>query len=245
MPENEPQEKEINFRDLFIPLTNKKILWFIVIIGLIVFGNSLFNGFVWDDNTYIITNPEIHTFNIFQLFGLSMFNSGGYYRPIPAVYFSLLWNIFGNAAFFYHLSQILLHITNACLLFYFLKRFFDKKLTFFLTLIFLIHPVQVESVAYIGATQSELLFLTGLGALLLSSRKIVHWKSLLLMSLLLLLSFLTKETGFLFLFIILLYHILFNPSRFRLTLLYSLGSVAAYVFIRFVCERIPLVDAPK
>ena len=95
------QENELNFKDLFIPLTNKKAISLIVIIGSIVYFNMLFNGFVWDDKTYIlINNLQAHTLNIFSLIGNNLFNMAGFYRPIPAVYFAATFSLFGYSSFY-------------------------------------------------------------------------------------------------------------------------------------------------
>lgn len=230
--ERKDVEKNFSFKALFVPFTTLKAIHWIIFTGIIVYCNVLFNGFVWDDLTFIIANPAIHSFNILSLSGINPFNSGGYYRPIPAVYFSLLWNLFGNLSFFYPLFQIALHIANACLLFFFLKRYFKNSLSFVLVLIFLVHPIQVESVAYIGATQSELLFLPGLIALMLSRREKLSHRTLLEISFFLLLSLLTKETGFLFLIMILAYQFLFYKNRTVSFLPYLLGSVVTYFLIR-------------
>src|SRR5438309_11124811 len=91
---------DFSFKQLFIPLTTKKATIIITIVGFVVFFNMLFNGFVWDDIYYIVSNPQIHTLNIMHLFSANLFNSAGYYRPIPAVYFSSIYMLFGKHAFF-------------------------------------------------------------------------------------------------------------------------------------------------
>src|SRR6266700_1705615 len=74
-----------------------------------------------------------------------------------------------------------------------------------------VHPINVESVAYIGAgTPSELYFLPGISAFLLAHRKNVPGKKFMLIIGLLLVSVLAKETGFLFLFLIVIYRHLFK-----------------------------------
>ncbi len=136
-PENKVSEFDFSFKNLFIPFTSLKAIHWIVVIGIIVYFNVLFNGFVLDDFTYMISNPAIHVFNIFSLFGVNnQFNGPGFYRPIPAVYISLLWNLFGTGAFFYHAIQIMLQIACTCLVFFFLKRFFSVSLSFFYLLCF-------------------------------------------------------------------------------------------------------------
>jgi hypothetical protein len=223
---------DINFSSLFIPFTTKKALLYLTLTGLIVYFNMLFNRFVWDDLTFIIDNPQIHSFNLIHLFGPNLFNAGGYFRPVPAVYFSVVYALFGQQAFFYHMSQLCLHIIDSCLLFFFFMRFFKKPLSFFLSLVFLIHPIQVESVSYIGASQSELLFFFGLIAVLLCMRKKNSARQLTLLSLSLLISLLTKETSFLFLLIIMLYLLLFKKKDIMLFLPFLVSVAAMYFVIR-------------
>jgi protein O-mannosyl-transferase len=235
MPEQELQEQENDFslKNLFVPLTTFKAIHWIVIVGLIVYFNVFFNNFVWDDISYIITNTELQNTNILKLFSKNMFNNSGYYRPIPAIYFTTLFNIFGIKAFFYHFIQVSLHIVDTCLLFIFLKKFMKSTIAFFMVILFLVHPIQVESVAYIGASQSELLFLFGILALLLSIRNKLTNKTYLLISLFSLLAILTKEVSFIFIFLILLYQLLFYKSRILKIFYYQIAVVAIYFFIRF------------
>src|SRR3989339_4373 len=138
------QENDFSFTDLFWPLTNKKVVGILIAVGFIVHYHVLFNGFVWDDLTYIIGNPELKNFNLVTLVGPNMFNSSGYFRPLPAVYFSLLHHLFGNTAFFYHFFQLSLHIVCTSLLYFIFQKFFSRGLSLFLALVFLVHPINVE-----------------------------------------------------------------------------------------------------
>lgn len=240
MQEHKYYEEDYSFYDLFVPLTTKKVIIFIIAIGFIVFFNMLFNGFVWDDFAYIVNNPEIHTFNLIHLFGVNNFNSAGYYRPIPAIYFSLIYIFFGTQSFFYHFPQLILHIVNTCLLFYFLKKFFRIGTAFFLSVIFLVHPIQVESVAFIGASQSELFFFFGILALLFSFKKVIHLKGIIIISFLLFLSLLTKETGILFIFMMLVFQYFYYRKRTGIFLISGIIISGIYLFTRFVLARVPL-----
>ncbi len=265
------------FTSFFTTLSTKKAISLFIILGLIVFGNALFNGFVWDDTLFILQNPGVHSINVIQLFSRNIFNSAGYYRPIPALYFALLYNIFGSVSFWYHLIQIAFHILNTVILYLTLHTLFSRfnikesvetnkgvfndlsgsqkikylrkygsiektfyvmepkigLLTFFLSVIFLVHPINVESVSYIAASQSELFFLFGILALLISMKKnssLMHW---FFISGLLLLSLLTKETGFLFLLVILIAQYLFYEKRIFKPLIFEFTALAIYCFIRF------------
>jgi len=220
------------FKNFFVPLTTAKIICWIIIIGLIVYANMLFNRFVWDDNIYLLFNPEVHSINLIKIFGHSVFNSSGYYRAITAFYFSVFYTLFGESTFFYHLAQLLLHIANTILLFFVLKKFIKINISLFLSILFLIHPIQVESVSYISSSDNPLFFLFGITALLLSLKEHILIKRMILINGLLLLSILTKETGILFFFVILLYRILFCKKQIPCFILYGIGIMIIYLFMR-------------
>src|SRR5579872_7079943 len=112
--------------DPFFLVKKYKYISWIIGVGLIVYANSLFGGFIWDDKTYIINNPQIHNINWSLLFAKNIFNSAGFYRPIPALYFAILYAVSGNMSFLYHFVQVGLHITNVILLFLLFKKFFTK-----------------------------------------------------------------------------------------------------------------------
>lgn len=229
---------DFSLKRLFVPLTTLKAIHWIVIIGVAVYANMLFNGFVWDDLGYIVSNNDIHSLNLPLLFSKNLFNSYGYYRPLSATYFAFLYSIFHQQTFFYHILQLTLHIINTTLLFLLFSKFFRKEISFLLSLLFLIHPIQVESVSFISASQSELFFLFGIMALLISTKEKIQKKNLIFISFLLLLSLLTKETGILFILMILFYQFLFKQKRFSHILIYTVLSLVIYLFIRFVLAGI-------
>jgi hypothetical protein len=201
----ENHEEEVTFTKLFVPLTRKKAIVFTVILGAVVYLQIFFNGFVWDDVSYIIGNPEIEKFNLLTLFGPNMFNSSGYFRPIPAVYFSVLFQIFGKSAWGYHFLQWVMHIGCTVGLYELFRRFFKPGISLFLSWVFLVHPINVEAVAYIGASQSQLYLLFGGAAVYLSLKKDLSARRIWAIHWWLLLAFLTKEVGVLFLGLVYFY----------------------------------------
>lgn len=206
-----------SFYRFFVPLNSKKIKIFILIIGMVVFFNMLFNNFAADDSTFILNNTLIRSGNIFSAFGPNIFNSLGQYRPFTVIYYMVLFHIFTNTPFFYHLIQLCLHISCSILLFLFLQRFFNLGISFFMGLLFLVHPINVESVAYISQTDSPLSLLLGLIALLLATKKKLSSPIFFCILLCCLASIFIKETGILILFLLPLYRFLFtNKDRYKL-----------------------------
>lgn len=234
------EEKEFSLKSLFVPLTTLKAIHIIIVLGIIVYLNILFNGFFGDDRGYIIGNPDIQTFNLPNLIGENLFNKGGYYRPLVALYFAISYSLFKDVPFFYHLLQILLHIPTSILIYLLLKQFFKKSLSLLLSLVFLVHPIQVESVAYIAAsTGNQLLFLSGITALLLSFKQTLSKKRIGIIFILLFISLLIKETGFLFLVIIFLYRFLFlRSNQFKIFLLFSFSILLLYFFLRIGVAKV-------
>ncbi len=235
------QEGEFSLKDFVSPLTNFKAILWISIIGLIVFANSLFNGYAWDDKSYILQNPEIKSISPGIIFGPSLFNDSysGYYRPIPALYFSLLNLFIGNTLFFYHLIQVLIHIICSILVYLFFKKYFEKKLAFVLSIIFLIHPIQVESVAYISQTVSPLFFLFGIIALYIGSEKELSVRRKILIFTLLLICILTKETGIMFILLFIVYRVYIKKDRI-LEILPGIGVLVIYTFLRTIIGKVGL-----
>jgi len=225
-------------------LTTFKAIHIIITIGIIAFANSLFNPFVWDDNSYILHNSTLKSFNYFDYFGQNVFNNSGQYRPLTVTYFALLYKFFGEFQFFYHLIQVVIHVANTGLLFFLFKSFFNKKIALFLSLVFLVHPMQVESVSYISSAGGALSFLFGIIALIITGRKTITKIQIFSQYLLLLASMLVKEVGVLFIPILLFYRWKIKNKGYKRDILYSIITLAAYLFIRIGIGNILLAERP-
>lgn len=232
--------RDFSFIEFLVPLSRSKPIPIIIIIGIVVFFNSLFNGFVWDDLGFVLNNPDVEHLNLFQLFQHNSFNSDSFYRPISALYFAILHAFFTNHAFPYHLVQIAIHTANTCVLYLIFQQIFNKQaISLFLSLVFLVHPIQVESVSYIAASASSpLFFLFGITALFLSLKDEINSRRLTLITILLVLSVLTKETGGLFVGIILLFRLLFVRKKALHFLITGVFTLSLYTFLRFTIGKI-------
>lgn len=226
------EQGEFSLKSLFVPLTTIKAVHILLFVCFLVFFNTLLNGFVWDDLSNILYNPQVQSFNIAEIFNGSLINVGLQYRPVVTFYFSLMYLFFGEAPFFYHFVNILFHGVNSVLVLLLFNKFFSGKLSLFLALIFLVHPIQVESAAFI-ATSGNIYFLFGMFALLLGTKKTVSLRRGIAIGVLLFLSLLSKETGILFLGMIFVFRFLYkNNSFLQFIIIGSITSVA-YYFLRF------------
>src|SRR6266404_3067038 len=167
--EKKEDEEEFSFKNYFVPLTNAKAITWIVIIGLIVYFNSLFNGFVGDDLGQIVTNQAITSLSNIPnfFFGGTFYNgsltslSGGYYRPIVSLTYALLYSFLNGNPFPFHLFQLVIHILNTIFVFLIFRFFLKKNISFLLALLFLLHPIQSEAVDYIADLEDIMFFFFG------------------------------------------------------------------------------------
>lgn len=136
-----------------------------MILGLLIYFSSLFSPFIHDDVFFIKENPDIANFDFQPMFSATRFNENNialinnYYRPVVEIYNRLIFKGFGLNPAYFHFVNILFHILNTFLFFLVFKLFLDRKVSFILALIFLIHPVQSEAVCAISGI-SNLLFAT-------------------------------------------------------------------------------------
>jgi len=191
-------------------------------LGLLIYGFSLFNGFVWDDEV------------VFQN-SISPFDST-YYRPATSVIRSTIYNIFGPRPFFFHFFQLIFHIVTAVFIYYLFKRFFKETLSLILALIFLVHPANVEAVSFASAMQEVLFTLTGLtGLYLFISSKNLSIAKIFLSTVILLIALLMKETAIVFFVLVFCYLFLFKKNKQNVLINYSILIVIllmTYLLVR-------------
>jgi len=209
----------------------KKIL-IIVFIGFLTYFPSLFNGFVWDDEV------------TFQQASSILGNI--YFRPVTSFIQSIFYNIFGLQPFFYHFFQLIIHIATAILIFYLFKRFFKETISFFLALIFLVHPANVEAVSFASAMQEVAFTLTGITGLYLfvnteermdpRLRGDDVYVKVFFATLLLLIALLMKETAIVFFVLVFCYLVLYKRKQNNVLISYSIFAVIllmVYLLVRF------------
>ncbi len=215
-----------------------KFYFILIFIGFLVYFNSLFGGFVWDDVAQIASSPFAHSLSsISTIFTIGQ--ADVFYRPLFLSYLTLVNTLFHGNIFFFHIFQVMMHIANAILVFWVLKRFFKEIIAFVISLIFLTHPMNVEAVSYMSAVSDVLVFLFGIIALsiLIKTQVIYHFITA---GFLILLALLTKESGILWLFIALVYLFLFKKIKQWGTLFFISISIGIYVFMRVSVAHIAI-----
>lgn len=131
-------------------MEKKKTVFFQVIaislLTFFVYFPSLNNGFIWDDDDYIINNFSIQKTDGLKEIWFS-FKTPQYY-PVVFSSFWLEHKLWGLNPTGYHLVNLLFHVFNALLVYAILFKL-HRPVALAAALIFALHPVQVETVAWI------------------------------------------------------------------------------------------------
>ena len=129
--------------------TQFKIYLILAFIAFMIFSSSFLNlNFFWDDERFIFMNPTF----LQAPSWMSFWNfKSDFYKSWPLGY-SLFWFLvkgFPNQGFvFYKSINILVHALNGFLIFRLLKKL-QFRFSLYLALLFLIHPLHVETVSWV------------------------------------------------------------------------------------------------
>jgi protein O-mannosyl-transferase len=142
-----------------IPVSTRIGMLAILAIACFVFLPSINYHFTnWDDDIYVTNNPAIHQLSLESLAGLFRPTAKYMYHPLTMVSYSLDWKSGEGSPLAFHATNILLHLLNILLVFVFLRKILASEgAVLFATAVFALHPLQVESVAWISA-RKELLY---------------------------------------------------------------------------------------
>ncbi len=134
--------------------------WFFGILVLItvVYFPSLLNGFTnWDDPSYITKNEFIKGLRIENLKAMFGEFNNGHYHPLTWVSLAINYSISELNPFGYHLTNLIIHLLNVSLVFLFIKELSKQwQIALITALLFGIHPLSVESVAWITERKNVL-----------------------------------------------------------------------------------------
>jgi hypothetical protein len=148
------------------PQTNALALLIILVLTCIVYIPVLSAGFVnWDDPDYVTDNPIIKDFSNLEM----MFTRPvqGNYHPLTMLTLALNYSLSGFEPWSYHVFNLIFHLVNCFLVFRLAMVLSGNNLiiAFTTSLLFGIHPMHVESVAWVSERKDvlySLFFLAGL-----------------------------------------------------------------------------------
>ncbi len=189
----------------------------IILLPVVCFGKTIFFEFLnYDDQLFIVENAKLigDFSNVSKVFAAGIWSfihfvsSYDYYRPLLILSMMLDAQIGGTSPVIYHVSNLVYHIV-ACLLVFTLliKLRIEKKSSLILTLLFVVHPIVTQAIAWIPGRNDTLLTVFILASFInfikyLDSEKVFF---LILHFLFFFLGLLTKETAVLLPIICVLY----------------------------------------
>jgi tetratricopeptide (TPR) repeat protein len=186
----------------------------IILVGAWIYWPAIHGGWIWDDGAEIAHNPVIRDPEGLAKIWVSPATPD--YFPLKTTLQWFLWRIWGENTEAYHLLTLGLHLADALLFWRLLKRL-GLRFAWLGGLLFVVHPIVVESVAWIAELKNTLSLAFLLAAMIAyvdyddessasSAAKSSRAQAAYLRSLLLfLLAVLSKSSVVMFPFVLLLY----------------------------------------
>lgn len=135
----------------------RRIFQLIIISSLtiLVFLNTLPNGFVIDDKTFILNAKETRDIKNIPSFFTKPYI--GIYRPIKVTFYTLDYQIFKTDPIGYHAQAILINLFSTILV-YFIAFYLTKKdsIAFITSLIFGVHPIHTEAISFVASSMDSI-----------------------------------------------------------------------------------------
>lgn len=203
--------------------------WWVFALVLVIYVPTLRASFIWDDEQFIYKNFDIRSFDLGGMFTHNTVGgagvASGYYRPLTSLSFALDWLLSqGNPAWL-HLMNVLWHVAAGVALAGFLEALGLPVLISLI--IFLLHPLQTEAVAYISGRGDPLSMFFGFMSMWALAKYLQHKKhltNLLCSFVAFALAVLSKESAVVFAGLAAL--ILLRPGRKHWQLLLIYGAIA-------------------
>jgi protein O-mannosyl-transferase len=169
---------------------------FLALLTIAVYGNSLVNGFVWDDEFIIVNDPAVRDLSRAAALMLSPDVVKPYYRPINRASYLLDYRLFGMHPAGFHAVNVLIHVLNVLLFYLLCLRFFRARAPALLAAaLFAVHPMNAEAVNFLSARNTLLSLFFVLSSILVFHQGLTRgsWGRLVFSGVLWFLGLLSKE----------------------------------------------------
>jgi len=146
-------------------LSTKILLACVLAATFLVYAGTLQFDFVYDDLGQIVSNPAVQSWKFFPMYfranvWMQQFAIGNYYRPLFLTWFLINHTLFGLHPAFWHLTTVLLHVAVTGLVFVLAMRLTrDRRIGLVAALLFGLHPVHLETAAWISGVTDSLMAL--------------------------------------------------------------------------------------
>lgn len=136
----------------------RKPLLLLVAFAVLAYVRVLGNGFVALDDPLLITeNPIVRTFSMQNVAQAFTSFDPELYVPLTVLTYQLEYAFAGAEPALYHLTNLLLHVASVLLLFLLFARLIGKQdIALAVSVLFALHPINVETVAWAAARKDLL-----------------------------------------------------------------------------------------
>jgi protein O-mannosyl-transferase len=138
-----------------------------LVLALLTSANALKNQFVYDDLTQVLNNdfikqisniPLAFTNSVWAFLTDSLWSGDSYFRPLFTTLFTINYAVFGTQPFGWHLVSIVIHAVVALFVFFVFQELTDSNwLALATAVLFAVHPVHSESVAWVSGVPDPLM----------------------------------------------------------------------------------------
>jgi protein O-mannosyl-transferase len=145
------------------------IAFFILVMTFLAFWPTFFDGFTnWDDQYLVTWNPLVSSLTWDSVREMFSSFSVNHYLPLTLLSYALEFHIYGLNPLIYHITNVMIHALNGILVFWLLTLLTEHQIGAMIgTLLWLLHPLRVESVAWIAERKDVLSALFYLSSLIL------------------------------------------------------------------------------
>ncbi len=224
-----------NFKEIFynsVFQTNFLILFFLILSIFLVYFQVLKYGFVYDDFEYIVKNGNIQRgLNLksikWAFFSIELFN----WHPLTWISHIIDVSCYGLNAGGHHFTNLIIHTLNS-IIFYFIVFRISKNnflISSFACFLFALHPLHIESVAWISERKDVLSTFFGFSSIYIYLEYIKHKQKSLYFSFVLafVLSLMSKAMFVTLPFLLLLFDFFLNRFKERKV-------------VKLILEKVPL-----
>jgi len=232
----------------------KLIIIFLIICALtaVFYSNSLHNPFICDDEGLVLQNSLIKNWGSFykaftnDLYLATLANSN-FYRPLQIVLFMLDYHFWRFNPLAYHLTNIILQVLVAFLVYLFaLFILKNSSVALLSALLFAVSPLHNEAVAYISGSAELLMGVSLLASLLLFARGRIKWSLFFFV-----MGLFSKELSVVFPIVIFCWVISYSRENLRkpwyfLKVIFPFFLIdAVYILLRFSWLKFPTLFMPE
>ena len=141
-----------------IRITTGRAAAALVVLAILIYGNALGGGFIWDDEYLYLDNPNLLKETVWSAFTggnpfAYMTSPQAYtvYRPIQVLAHTWLARLTHLDPFGIHLASLLVHAAGGVLVFLLVLEFASLPVAWITAALFIAHPLHVEAVAWMAA----------------------------------------------------------------------------------------------